>query len=322
MKGAQLRKAARRGAPDSLRDNLKDIVGKAQDQAELARSYLTSGSPLEFKKPKTKETISVQIPDRTEVYSLTVTLEPLGHLTAELHHSTEVGFFGEGRLPAILSIFELMVIADVLDRDFWMPYYLRHREYALAQGKLRGNDELDLFAFCIEGGMFLKKEMREQNDYVQLTSYTGHFDDYFLAEAEGLRPIGPKPRAEILPSSERLVRALSRSGLEGWMLAALAILDFDKDGQKKIAKMAKRAKKKNRRDQSQHDGTVFSDDTRCGVTIMVGHDLQATLENYCKLEGESDRGDAMGGDLAGRGQEARSSRTVLALRGEPPDLDY
>ncbi len=146
-KAGGITQAARRGAPERLRKHLGELLGEAHYQATRARTYVASRESPKFRSRNDGSILELNKANNQNVFMVSLTLEPLGHLTSAIHGKTDLTVFEEGDLPWMVNIYDLMVIADCIDHPSMFPHYVKRRVRAANQGFFEAHDELDLFSY-------------------------------------------------------------------------------------------------------------------------------------------------------------------------------
>lgn len=246
-KGADVTEPARRGAPDRLRHDLGEVIAKSHAQAVRAKAYLSWTSEARFRRAYGGPDVVVPVDTVRDVILISVSLAPLGHLTGLLHAGSELGFFRDGEYSWVVSLYDLMVITDVIDLPPVFPHYVKRRVHTAHLGLLEALDELDIFIYYLAEGLYLDDiaaTMRSggQNACFQLMSYTSGLDDYYAYVTGVRRTLAPKPTPRLDQELRAILERLERSGLPGRLDAAMAILDLDDRGRKDFLRHVKKAR--------------------------------------------------------------------------------
>ena len=154
-KGAPLTPPARRGAPDRLERDLRRIVSDAHAQGHRAYRFLREGSGRFRLGDGTA--MQVDLGSFEEVFVVSLHLEPLGHLTALSHAVEAMGLPTDGPEQSwMVSLYDLMVLSDVLDIPSMFPHYVKRRLRVGRQGFIDAHDELDFFCYYLQEGPFFR----------------------------------------------------------------------------------------------------------------------------------------------------------------------
>lgn len=208
VKGGELTPAARRGAPETLGRDVRKLVTDADEQAQRLRVLLESGERLTF---DTADGSSFVIDTSAirRVHSIVMVLDDLFALTPRMWALTEQGLLaGDHPAPLVVSVHELEILADLLDRPSVLVHYLLRRErFNLAQS-LEAFEELDLVMDYITGGLIWDPPADEAEPVLHLlASSTDDLDAYYLRR-EGKRSAeASKPAVVLPPLLDSMVRA-------------------------------------------------------------------------------------------------------------------
>ncbi|HEY6157712.1 MAG TPA: hypothetical protein VIV88_09665 [Gemmatimonadales bacterium] len=324
-KGQDFTEPARRGAPDRLRRDLKEVIAASHEQAVRAKAHLDAaralGPPREarFRRADGGPDVIVTMDSVRHVILISVTLAPIGHLTAQLHAASPICLFRPGEYSWVASIYDLMVIADILGLAAAFPHYLARRVQTAHLGLLEAADELDIFGYYLAEGLYLDdvaKTLRRDSAKAsfRLLSYTGPFDAYY-AHATGARQTpAPKPALRIPLDVRALLERLDSSGLPRRLDAALAILDLDGGGRDAFARNIERARQITTAQRRPSNATIAGrGDGGWGITYwcdVTPEAVAGALEAYC----ERKRGEHGAQQWLGIGEVVgRDSRRVVSV---------
>jgi len=250
---------------------------------------------------------------------MSVTLAPIGHLTAQLHADSPIGLFRPGEYSWVVNLYDLLVIADMLDLQAAFPHYVTRRVHTAHLGLLEAADELDIFGYYLVEGLYLDdvaNALRRDsaNASFRLLSYTGVFDAYYAHLTGARLTPAPKPAQRIPRDLRALLALLDRPGLPRRPDAALAILDLDGRGRDAFARNIERARQIARAEQRPSNATIAGrGDGGWGITYWCDIAPEAAagaLEAYCGRK----RGEAGAQKWFGIGEVVeRDSRQVVSI---------
>jgi hypothetical protein len=289
-KGADVTEPARRGAPDRLRRDLEEVIAKSHAQAVRAKAYLSGRPEARFRRAHGGPDVLIPVDTVRDVILISVSLAPLGHLTGLLHADSALGFFRDGEYSWVVSLYDLMVITDVIDLPPVFPHYAKRRVHTARLGLLKALDELDIFSYYLAEGLYLDdvaSALRSggQNASFGLMSYTSGFDDYYAYVTGVRRTPAPKPTPRLNPELRAILERLERSGFPGRLDAAMAILDLDDRGRKDFLRHVKKARQISQRERRASNASLqAAHDGGWGLTYMCDCELERlgeTLQSYC-----------------------------------------
>lgn len=290
VKAGALSPEARRGAPHRLREQLRDLVGKAHAQGLKAKDYLRSAPSVVFHL-NSDRILRVTSANLRELVLVTVNLEPLPIYTTNLMRLTNVGVMDATDLPWAVSYLELCVIADALEFPVQLLHYMQRRQRINEIGFVQAVDELDWFGHYLTEGLVFDELIgaSKQNAkfVMNIVGYSDIFDAHYLHDERytGVRP--PIPRQVMPEPMKEMLRELESGQQPGHLKLSLALLDLDFQTRQEFFDTADELAKRSRADGKPHDATFLSDDSKSGLTFMCHTDL-AMLKNallgYCQMK--------------------------------------
>lgn len=292
-KAADLTDPAKRGAPERLERDLGTIVGAPHAQANRARELILASEEAVFTPQLSAKQVRLRRREVSHLYMVSVSLAPIGHLTALMQNPPDGGvgssFFLPGQYSWMVSLYDLMVIADLIEIPAMFPHYVSRRERAAKLGVLIAHDELDVFGFYLKEGLYLEDFGSDpQRTKLQLASYTTSMDDYY-AYTTGIRETpARKPKQQMDPPYRRLIEAVAESRLPGRVAMVMQLLDLSTASRRKLIEMFQRARNIQKRERRLVDMTIYGESEEgWAITIMVDADeqrLAQTLDQYGELK--------------------------------------
>jgi hypothetical protein len=288
VKAGALSPEARRGAPDRLRDQLRELVGKAHAQALKAKEFLKSAPSVVFQL-NAREGLEVQSTKFREIVLVAINLDPLPILTTNLMRLADLGVLGPTDLPWAVSYFELCVIVDVLEFPAQLLQYIRRRQRVNDLGFIQAVDELDWFGHYLTEGLYFEHLPKGgKGKYVMsIVGYSDIFDAHYMHDerSSGERP--PKPR-QVMPEPMReMLRELDKHQEPGHLELSLALLDLDSKTRDYFFNTAEDLVSRSRADGTNHDLTLILNDGQNGLTFMSDIEpsaLKNALVGYCQMK--------------------------------------
>ncbi|RHA37749.1 hypothetical protein [Cellulomonas rhizosphaerae] len=153
VKAGSIRTPSRQGRSTHLRRDLKQTVQSAADQANRLRRLITSHQGLWL-----EDGSWLDLPEIREVYSIVVTLDDLGPAGLDVEALVRSGVLSQTTLPWIVSVHDVLVIAELLDRPEHFLTYLRRRTNRDAALWVTAVDELDIVMWFIGGGFYFEAD--------------------------------------------------------------------------------------------------------------------------------------------------------------------
>lgn len=290
-KGAPLTPPARRGAPDRLMRDLQKVVADAHKQGHRALRFLREDSGRFVKKDGTP--IEIDLRSFEEVFVVSLHLEPIGYLTALSHAVDVLGLTTKGNEQSwMVSLYDLMILADIIDIPSMLPHYIKRRLRVAKQGFVDAHDELDLFCYFLQEGLFFDDENDLGGaDFLNISSHTVPLDDYYFYIQGERRQRAEKPKQKMPPVLESLIKAIEASQLPSRTSVNMALLDQSDESRRDFCDLVRKARKRFAKDGKLHDGSVyFKREGGWGVTFICGpeEDLDILHQHCSRKKDEMD----------------------------------
>lgn len=288
VKGAGLRQESRGGNAVKLASDLAKTVGEAATQAARARSLIEMNHGLHT------DSGWLDLEQVREVHSVVVTLEDLGPAGIALDAMVRAGVVKTDRVPWIVSLHDLAVIARVIEHPAELLLYLRRRTSPTFAQVFHAVDELDLFMMFLSDGLFLEEDpdkvaaanpaappvtsaqrKRHLSSLVPKTvaTHTDPLDQWIYASEHSDEPRAdryPKPRFKAEVVVGQLVDDMTREREPGWLRAGADLLAFSGDTQKRIAGAIARTAEATRADGKWHNAFLSQMSERGHFGLFIG----------------------------------------------------
>jgi len=233
VKASGLSDAARRGAPERMREDLTASLDKAYTQALRVLTLMRSAAEVPFLDEANHEIFRLRFADYKRHFLISVTREQFASLATQLHSIRKLGLIAGVEWPWAVSLNDLRVIAEMTTHPTVFLHYLDRRLEVNSYEAITVSDELDLFGhFLAQGLYFREDEMVRNNTKVALDGFTEALDDYYRAEEHGT-PIA-KPPYPLPARLEELIGVLERVRPRHFSTAALQILAYGTNGLEKL----------------------------------------------------------------------------------------
>jgi len=273
--------AAQRGAPNSMAEEIARLVVEGFEQGHAAKHYIENAENASF--ADEAGTIQITFDANTRpraIYAVNVTLSALGPAAIQLNALKAAGLLPANQFAWSVSVNDLRVIADICETPSEFLFYLQRRLRFNLFEQLRGADELDLFAYFLDQGLFFDEARLKGVSLFSVGPNTHDLDRYF-DQLEKSVPNPAKPKLAISSDFRDLIRAIERTNCDGFSEITLYLLNLDGVYHEQISAMLASLRQK------------VSEDNRCHhVTIAVGEDLGLTVElrgDVAKLDSIDDR---------------------------------
>lgn len=282
-KAVAITPAARAGETRGLRRNLTDLITKAADQASRMQQRLAEDGGLRLKDGTWLDLSHVR-----EVHTVALTLEDLTQVATATTALVEAGLLNEDRVPWVVSIHDLQLIAELIDKPADFLLYLRRRRDPEMPTYYHAIDELDLFLYYLDAGLYVAPDpvamaaelpyasaiddedtrRRAEQQTVFVGVRTAPLDAWHQAQIDPTAPPAPKPHRTARPM-DKLVGELTARRDYGWLSIGATLLAGDTDTQKGWARVPRMLLSNRRRDGNGR--SYFSDagNTRADAWALI-----------------------------------------------------
>lgn len=195
-----------RGGAGSVSSDVKEIITKGHEQCARTEAFVRAGNRI---LENNRGTPVFTIPDPIrEIFRLVVTLDNSGVLATATVLMQRAGYM-PGDPTWTLSLTDLMILSETLQRPGEMRHYARRRYESMLHEHVLLFDETDPL------GMYLRHNdttiMYGEADTVMLNGYSDSLDDYYVREVT-VRP----PSLEIPDEISAVIRSLAEYGAPLW----------------------------------------------------------------------------------------------------------
>lgn len=151
VKARSISTRARQGKVQKLAADLETTVGEASAQARRLERLIEVNKGIWLENRTWLDLGKVR-----EIRSIAVCLEDLGVLGVAVDELIRSGVIADNRYPWVVSLHDLTVIAEVLDRPAEFLLYLQRRTDQGVSKYFWSPDELDLFMLFLQGGLYVE----------------------------------------------------------------------------------------------------------------------------------------------------------------------
>lgn len=252
-KAAAITPAARAGETRKLRRSLTDIITKASIQAARLQQRIEEDRGVRF-----HESGWLDLEHIREIHTVALSLDDLSGVATATSDLVQAGLLDASHIPWVVSIHDLQIIVDVVDRPAEFLLYLRRRRDPEVSLAYVAPDELDLFLYFYEAGLYVApdpKRMAEQLPYMPapragdlrrrakqgraiITSRTDPLDAWHSAR---LDPTLPRVNKPVLTGSPMipLAEELQERGFYGWLSVGATLLSGSTKAQADFSRIPK-----------------------------------------------------------------------------------
>lgn len=141
---------SRAGETRRLRRDLIGIITKASDQATRRQQRIEEDGGVQLHKGGWLDLGHIR-----EIHTVALSLEDLSGVATATSELVAAGLLDADHIPWVVSIHDLQVIAQVVDRPAEFLLYLRRRRDPEVSLAYAAPDELDLFLYFYEAGLYV-----------------------------------------------------------------------------------------------------------------------------------------------------------------------
>ncbi|MFJ4908831.1 preprotein translocase subunit SecA [Streptomyces sp. NPDC093249] len=252
-KAVALSSLSRGGKTTRIRTDLTGIITKAADQAGRMRDCIERDGGL-----RTKKQGWVDLKHIREIHTVAVSLDDISTVLTATAELVRAGLLDLGNIPWTVSLHDLEIITELVDRPAEFLLYLRRRRIPDVTVMFSAADELDLFLHFFEAGLWVEpdpaqvrasfpfmpepttgqlRRYRSQQP-VLLSSRTDALDRWFHGKQRaGTAPAEPKPKMAQCPIVP-LVDELHSRNVTGWLSIGATLLSAATPTQHQFARNA------------------------------------------------------------------------------------
>ena len=271
-KAGALADASRTGDAKRLSSDLRKIVTAAADQAERMRVRIEQDRGLRLGDGTWLDLDYVR-----EVHSIAVSLDDLSGIATVTSELVLTGILTTAHLPWTVSLHDLRIITELVERPAELLLYLRRRTEPDVTRRFHAIDELDFFLEFYATGLYVepdpdrvraelpqfgepsvasKRRFKSQR-LTFLTSRTDQLDAWYLYELGFRQTPAPKPRFNPDPQLATLVDALAAWRSDGWLRVGTTLFDASGPLQRKLARHPHQLVRLTEHDQLPHTVAVL-----------------------------------------------------------------
>lgn len=250
-KAGSVRPHGRSGHARTLVEDLHKLVTKASEQAERLHRLIQKDRGVRLRDESWLDLSAVR-----EVHSIAVSLDDLGGFTTMASKFIASGLLSPSQVPWMVSLYDLRVVGDVIQRPSEFIAYLRRRTDPETVTYYNGVDELDFFMAFIGDGLRLDdaenrsypafpaptgasaaagENDNDTKELALLASHTDPLDAWYRHEHGRSSVPVPRPEVRIHPRCREVVDALAERRDPGWLSIGATLVGLDSANQKRFA---------------------------------------------------------------------------------------
>lgn len=283
-KAGWLRPDARSGDPSLLRQDLSKLITHAAEQAKRLRQRISADGGLRLPGDTWLDLSHVR-----EVHLVAVTLEDTSGIVTATSDLVDHGLLSEDAIPWTVSLQDLRVISEIVQRPAEFVLYLRRRTDPATTRINYSLDELDLFMEFLTTGLYVEpdpdqrlaelpqfgqpdeahRELYEQQVPRFLFSRTDDLDAWFLYRYGPRTAPAERPTLPIDPAIAQVVDHLAQQASPGWLSIGTTLLSHSLAQQEQFADMIAELRQMTLDDNENHTVTIVSGDSSDSSHVIV-----------------------------------------------------
>ncbi len=272
-KAGTLSPGGQRGAPQSLRTDLRRIIGEASAQLRRAAEYIhTTDYPIFTLSDGTE--ITVPMRQVRHIFLVSVTLDSFDALVTNLAQYAETDLFSPDTLPWAISLTDLRVISEMVEYSSQFVHYLLRRQKIneIKGTQIQAFEELDLFGNYLKEGLYFDDVVAESDapNLMQLADYASQFDAFYLAldsQGQSQQDI-PRPVQSIPPPLRDILQELEDQHPAGYLDAGCTLLDLSGHARASFIETIETQRQRTLMDSGFHDFSAPIKAAETGITCM------------------------------------------------------
>jgi hypothetical protein len=284
VKSVALTAEARGGIARRLRGKLRDIVTDAANQAARLRERIVTDKRIRLDDDQWIDVSGIR-----EIHTIAVGLEDLSGVTTATTMLLAAGVLKPEHIPWTVSVHDLRIVCELLDRPSELLLYLRRRTEPAATWKYRAVDELDLFLLFLYRGLYVEPDPHRTAQALAwagppstadlrrfaaqrpevVTSHTEALDAWYDSQLDPTAAPAGKPRLIADQKVLDLVDRVMATGAAGWLSTATSLFEGNGKVQRTFGRYAADLAKLVRRDRQHHSITHLMGETSGKHVLLV-----------------------------------------------------
>ncbi|WP_285035873.1 hypothetical protein [Plantibacter sp. ME-Dv--P-095] len=243
--------ATRSGETRKLRQNLTGIISVAAEQAARLQVRIEDDGGVRFHDGGWLDLSQIR-----EIHTVALTLDDLSGVATATSDLVAAGLLDDRHIPWVVSIHDLQVIATLVARPAEFLLYLRRRRDPEVSLAFAAADELDLFLYFFEAGLFVEPDpqkvaaelpyvkapspgelrRRASQARVYISSRTDPLDAWHYAQIDDSLPRVPRPTRSESPMNQ-LVDEIQVRRFHAWLSIGATLLSGSTKAQRSWQQM-------------------------------------------------------------------------------------
>ncbi|MEU2235615.1 preprotein translocase subunit SecA [Streptomyces vietnamensis] len=251
-KAVALSALSRGGKKTRIRTDLTGIITKAAEQSGRMRDAIERDGGLRVEKEGWVDLSGIR-----EIHTIAVSLDDISTVLTATAELVRAGLLSIDNIPWTVSLHDLELITELVAHPAQFLLYLRRRRDPDVTVLFHAPDELDLFLYFFEAGLFVEPDpvqvraafpflpeptaadLRRYNTQTPalVTSRTDALDAWFHARRHGSSGAGTAPKPAMAPAPLLpLAEELRTRDVQGWLSIGATLLALESTTQRKAAR--------------------------------------------------------------------------------------
>jgi len=289
-KGNRFSQKAKDGSYIRTEKHLKEIVRDSTEQGRRTKKYIQENVNPVFRTEIGKK-IAFDPGKYDDFIVISLTLEPIGNLVPILKVANDLEYFVDDVFPWIISIYDLLVFADLIEMPVLLLHYLKRRKRFLEAHYVSIYEELDMLAYFLNNGLYIEETLKEGEEknisHMSFANNTDEINDYYMYYFGHKHQFTEKPSYFLKTDYMTLLKAVEDSCIPNRTVLMLEMLKLGTESIKKLINFIKDTKIQFIQDGQLHDCSIIVGNGDLGITFMVGPDqeeLDQMLYEYCNFK--------------------------------------
>lgn len=298
-KAHRISQSAKEGKVLRTEKHLEEIVKDSYEQGLRTLTHVRSTALAEFLTEKNRKVVFSKN-DFDEVILISLVLEPIGNLTPLIRATNNLGYFKHDVFPWIISIYDLLVVADHFDLPVLLPHYIKRRKEFLQRKVMHVFEEIDLMSYYLFNRLYIEEIFRDAEtkevNIVYLGNETDAVNNYYMHKYRLKSSNPPKLGLKMPDAFLKILRSLAKSDFSHRQELMQYILDIPPGAVEKFNSYIEKVKNLYAKDGKKHDCSILTHiwGKKVGFTYITEAgkiDLDRNLYFFCRYKMESLKAD-------------------------------
>ncbi|TKC06535.1 hypothetical protein FA048_15090 [Pedobacter polaris] len=289
-KGHRLSQKAKNGNYERTEKHLKQLIRDSTEQGIRTKKFIETSSIATFR-TSNGEITTIDSNDYDEYIIVSLTLEPIGHLTPLVKVGNDLGYFEKDVFPWIISIYDLIVIRDFISHPILLLHYLKRRKSFLLHESIHIYEETDMLAYFLSNGLYfdntISKMEKVGSNWLSFENNTDIFNDYYMYTFGKSSKLRTKPKFYLPDEFMDLIMAIDCSKIQHKNIMLLEALSISPSASRTLMDYIRKVREQYYKDGQIHDCSILTNDGKLGITYMAGPDrgeLDMSIYTYCRYK--------------------------------------